>query len=224
MADTSLDSNKSEIKLRPDLDTTLVRKIISKLREYNDPEIVLQEFGENLTKYGNEYFIHDDFYELNDKALSLNEFQNGKLMSESIPEKLTSFAIDLMRNFQKEYDCQTVSEKAIAEQAACAFVRGLDLQKKLQNALDTQERLNSGHDECKKNFSPKGFFHACQRATLGLHYVSILSKELDRANRQFLTSIHTLKSMTLAPIQITVKAKTADIEQNQLGQTNNSHE
>ena len=114
--------------MRPDLDTTLVRKIISKLREYNDPEIVLQEL-KNLTKYGNEYFIHDEFYELNDKALSLNEFQNGKLMSESIHEKLTQFAIDLMRNFQKEYDCQTMSEKAIAEQAACAFVRGLDLEK-----------------------------------------------------------------------------------------------
>lgn len=225
MTDTASSSTSSESNLLNKIDTTQSREKLSKFRDYNDPEIVLQQFGEKLTEYGNEYLQHDELYEFNNKALSLNEFQNGKIMAKGIPEELATFAIDFMRNIQKEYNCQTMIEKAIAEQAASAFVRGLEIQKKLQIALDTQERLNNGHDACERNkYSPNGFFHACQRAAYGLQYVSFLGKELERANRQFLASIQTIKILKQAPMQVTIKAQTAVLGQNQIVQTNNSHE
>ena len=51
-----------------------------------------------------------------------------------------------------------------------------------------------------------------------------LAKNWIEQTGNFFSALDTLKSMTLAPIQITVKAKTADIEQDQRVQTNNSHE
>src|SRR3989344_3390742 len=46
------------------------------------------------------------------RGMSLNEFENGVLMSTGISDLNTPFAIDLMRKIQKEYDCQSTSEKA----------------------------------------------------------------------------------------------------------------
>jgi hypothetical protein len=46
------------------------------------------------------------------------------------------------------------------------------------------------------------------------HY-SVMSKELDRANRQFITALTTLKQMKAPSIEINVTAKTAFVAENQ---------
>ena len=52
------------------------------------------------------------------------------------PELNRTFAIELMRNFQKEYGCNTPSEKATAELAANSYVRMLSVQRKLNNFIE----------------------------------------------------------------------------------------
>ena len=46
-------------------------------------------------------------------------------------------------------------------------------------------------------------------------YLAILSKELDRAHRQLITALTTLRQIKNPPIEFNVKAKTAFVAQNQ---------
>lgn len=135
------------------------------------------------------------------KALTLDEFHKGILMSTVIPDHYRTFAIDMSRKLQQEYNCQSVSEKATCEIVTVNFVRVLEIQRKLNSVLElgsTTSNLNQ--------------------------YMAVLSKELDRANRQYQSMLQTLRLMKQIPFQVTVKAQTAVIGQNQLIQSNNSHE
>ena len=131
------------------------------------------------------------------KAMSLDEFENGVLLANSLPELSRTLAIDLMRKIQKEYLCTTPSEKATAELAALSYVRTLDIQRRITNYLEI------------------GTF-----TDLGVHYLDMLSKELDRANRHYLTAIQTLRTMKQPPLQFNIRADTAVVGQNQVVQTN----
>lgn len=131
------------------------------------------------------------------KALTLLEFNNGVLMSRAIPDQYVVFGIDLLRQFQKEYNCQTVSEKATAELAAINYIRTLEIQRKINNYL-AQDSI----------------------AELGVKFLAIMSKELDRANRHYFMAIQTLKIMKQLPMQVNIKTNTAVVGQNQIVRTN----
>lgn len=205
-----------------------VREIVGKFKDYHDPEIILEEVGRNLDAYGKDYGIHDELNELNDQAMSLHEFGNGKLMTKALPEEYSTFAIDFSRKLQKQYVCQTIAEKAIAESAVMNYVEQLGIQKRLTAALDNQEWLSTkgkSHEECERGkdsfYASVDRFHGCKRAELGLKLINTLYKELDRASRQFLMSIHTLRMMKQPPVQVNIKTSTAIVGQNQLFQTDN---
>ena len=209
--------------------TDQIRAIVGEFREYYDPEVILKEVGEQLETYGKDYGIHDELDDLNNRAMSLHEFNNGKLMSQCMPQEYITFAIDFSRQIQKQYDCQTVAEKAIAELATVNYVSVLDIQKRIIEALDRQRGLSSArpHAECERNkdffYPPSDYLHACKRAELGLKLLNILNKELERANRHFLMAIQTLRMMKQPSIQVNIKTNTAVVGQNQMVQTN-SHE
>lgn len=135
------------------------------------------------------------------KTLTLNEFDNGILMTTVIPEQYRTFAIDMSRKLQKEYNCQTVSEKATCELAALSYARMLEAQQRLNNVL-SQGTINDIVNQ----------------------FITTISKELDRATRHFFSAIQTLRLMKQAPLNITIKAQTAIVGQNQVVQANNSHE
>lgn len=135
------------------------------------------------------------------KALTLNEFNIGVLASAVVGEIYKTFVIDLMRKFQEEYNCTKPSEKTMCEFVAINYVRTLEIQQRLNNALS----LGITNDNIIK-------------------FIATMSKELDRANRHYLTAIQTLRMMKQAPMQITVKANTAIVGQNQIIQANNKHE
>ena len=92
----------------------------------------------------------------------------------------------------KEYKCQTASEKALAEVIAGAYVRILE-------------------------YSTK--FNCCARITSVSNdintYYAMLSKEIDRAQRHFITALTTLKQIKAPKLDINVKAKNAFVSQNQ---------
>lgn len=132
------------------------------------------------------------------KALTLFEFDKGILMSSAIPERYISFCIDFFRKLQKEYQCEAPSEKATAELVAINFVRTLEIQSKINAYL--------GKDE----FSD-----------MGVRYLAVLSKELDKANRHYLNSLQTLKMFKQPPLEVNIKTQTAIVGQNQIVQSNN---
>ena len=129
------------------------------------------------------------------KAMTLNEFENGPLLITALAEQFRTFAIDLLRKLQTEYRCQTPSECALAELASLNFVRTLDVQQKMTSYFN------------------KGSFSAD-----GVKYLNLLSVELDRANRHFLTTINSLKMMHQPTFNFNLNTQTAVIGQNQVVQ------
>ena len=132
------------------------------------------------------------------RAMTLNEFDNGVLLAACTSQTSRTFAIDLMRKIQREYLCEKSSEKATAEMAAASYVRALDVQRVFNNFLS------------KESYGD-----------LSIKVISVLGKELDRANRHYLTAIQTLRSLKQPPMQLNIKATTAVVGQNQIVQANN---
>ncbi len=132
------------------------------------------------------------------KVLTLYEFDKGILATSALPEKYRTFCIDFSRNLQKEYKCESPSEKATAELVALNFVRVIIIQDKITSFL----ALGSVTDTTAKYFAD-------------------LSKEMDRANRHYLNSLQTLKAIKLPALEVNIKTQTAVVGQNQIVQANN---
>ena len=181
-------------------DIAVVKKEIANLTHKDDPTQILKEAEKKLMT------LDYDSYTLTDddpiaKAMTLREFDNGTLLSMATPESYKTFGIDLMRKIQIEYGCVSASEKATAELAASNYVRTLVIQRHITNYLSLGTI-----------------------SEIGVKFLAVLGKELDRANRHYLTTIQTLRMLKQPPIQVNIKTNTAVVGQNQIVQTNSNNE
>ena len=120
------------------------------------------------------------------------------LMGTFIPE-YRSLARETTRQIIKDYNCSNSIEKALAEVIANAHVRIIDNSRRLNNRLD------------------------CKTADAVTNaYLSILSKQTDRAYRQFFTALITLKQIKAPVIEMNIKAHTAFVSDKQQINLNNS--
>jgi len=201
--------------------TTLeqLKAYVGQFKTSDDPENVLKEVVRELE------FKHDLKNSPNTidyQAMSLHEFTNGILMSEAIPQRYTTFAIEMLRQLIQDYACKTTAEKSLAEVVTINFVRILDIQEQMQISMNFQ-RVRGKHDQPIANdpFS-KETCNACKISEISLKLMGVLSKELDRANRHYLSSIQTLRMMKQSSMQVNIKTNTEVIGQNQVVQANNS--
>jgi hypothetical protein len=111
----------------------------------------------------------------------------------SMDEGYRPLAREMSRQMIKDYDCKAAAEKALVEVAVSAYVR----------VLDSSWLMSSIHQNLKDVAKEKN------------HLYAIWSKELDRANRQFINAIITLKQLKAPTIEMNVRANTAFIAQNQ---------
>jgi len=125
------------------------------------------------------------------KALYRFGLDTHAALWESVSEKSGPLAMEFSKDLYEEYDCKTVSEKALAQVVANAFVRTLEY----SNTLKT----------CRNN--------SVNTELIG--YYSMISKELDRANRQFTSALTALKQIKTPPIKVHVKANNAFMAKNQ---------
>jgi hypothetical protein len=206
------------------VDPLNVIDLLGKYRNQDDPELVLKEAGRLLDKTRPEEALPNMVVY---KAQTLLEFENGTLMTETLPDELRTLAIDMLRKLIQEYNCQTIGEKATAELATINYMRTLDLQRQLHRSMEVHDGLFYSH---KPN--PKDSFYgelsnrclACERSNLELKNRNLLSKELERANKNFLFAINTLRIMRQGPLQINIKTNSANIAQNQMVQEVIRHE
>lgn len=112
-------------------------------------------------------------------------------LAESIQEEHRTMAINFCDQIVIEYDCKTPSEKALAQVIANAFVRTMEYSNTLETGRNKTVKLNL------------------------IGFYSMIGKELDRANRHFLSSLITLRQMKSPTIKINVTAKTAFVAENQ---------
>lgn len=173
-----------------------IKENLGKSKTGIDPDYVLEEADREITnKKVGPLALSPESKVF--KAMTLLEFDNGMLMTTAVSEQYKTFGIDLMRNIQKEYNCQTQSEKATAELVAVNYIRTLEVQRRINNYLE----LGTISDT-------------------GVRFLDIMGKELDRANRHYLTAIQALKAMKQPQLELNIKANTAVIGQNQIVQTN----
>lgn len=129
-----------------------------------------------------------------DQFIRIHEFEKHILLSESLPAKFSSMAINMAKSMIAEYKCTTVLEKSIVELIVNAFCRSLYLSS-LMVVVFGQEPV-----QIHQNF---------------INYYNFIGKELDRANREYLTAITTLHQLKSPHIQLNLKAETAILGQNQ---------
>ncbi len=192
---TKVKSNNTTLTKIKSLDE--IKDRIGDCKSQYDPKTVLRGADKELSKVKVGTSQPTEMESNLFKSLTLLEFDNGILLTTTVPEQYKTFGIDLMRNLQKEYNCQTPSEKATAELTAVNYIRTLEIQHRITLYLAMGTLTDSG-----------------------VKYLAILSKELDRANRHYLTSVQVLKSLKQMPFQFTLKANTAVIGQNQIVQAN----
>lgn len=134
----------------------------------------------------------EKFIKATEKAMMINGLNNQWPLIESVGEKYRAFVVNFALDLIKEYQCKTSSEKALAQVIAGAHTRILEYSRQL-----TICQKNGNHSDRKAGF------------------YSMLSKEIDRANRQFIAALTTLKRLKAPSFEINVKAKAAFVAQNQ---------
>ena len=114
-------------------------------------------------------------------------------LATSMNEGYRPLAMEMCRRMIKDYDCKTAAEKALVEVAVNDYIRVLEF-----SQLMGSIRQNLNNVTKAKN-----------------QLYAIWSKELDRANRQFINAITTLKHFKAPALEMTIKTNTAFIAQNQ---------
>jgi len=161
-----------------------------------DPDRIMEELSEDLLpkiksgKAGKK--VYEKINKAVFKALMIYGLDTHYPLAETVDEKYRPLAIEFSRQLVKEYNCQTSSEKALAEVIVNAYARILNY----SQILNTCRKIDWLTNE-------------------KITYYSMISKELDRANRQFVTALITLKQFKTPSLEVNVKTKTAFISQNQ---------
>lgn len=141
-----------------------------------------------------------DQYPYFHKAASMSEFNTGILLHELVPDAYRPLAIKLMMDYQEEFEANTTSEKSLCELAALSYIRVLETTRKLKDNMST---VQTRYD---------------------INYIGILSKEVDRANRHYLSAIQELRNSKRPQMSITVKTNHAVVGNQQIvGMDNPSH-
>lgn len=132
------------------------------------------------------------------KALIISGLDNHYPLAETVEQRYRPLVIEFARGLVQEYNCQTPSEKALAQVVVGAYARILEYSRSLQACGKTDWFSHERNGFC-----------------------SMLSKELDRANRHFVTALTTLKQIRTPSLQINVRTRAAFVAQNQQLNVNN---
>ena len=146
---------------------------------------------ENLSKSSDNNDFSQKYYEV---SLALGLATHLPVV-EIVSEKYKTFLMEMIKDVEREFLCKTASEKILAEIIATAHIRALEASQKM---MKIRESIDNLFELDKK---------------VGL--LSVLSKEVDRANRQLFSAIQMLEQKKRPPMKLNIRAKTAFIAKNQ---------
>lgn len=118
---------------------------------------------------------------------------------ESFDPKLHTWVFELISKMIEETNCTTELEKSVATIVANTHIRFLDNSKRLNDHLN--DTYGKTRDEAR--------------------YLEVLSKQTDRAHRQFLSSVMVLKQLKAPLVEMNIKAHTAFVSDKQQININN---
>ncbi len=116
--------------------------------------------------------------------------ETGYVLMNSLENDYHGLAFQMKKDLQQEFNCIKPSEKALVDIIVNAYVRKLTYSNKMER---NQKYLGSEQDG----------------------YRNYLSKELDRAHRQFLSALETLKAIQQPAMKVNIKTNTAFVGENQ---------
>jgi len=157
------------------------------------PEYIYHKLWKLLTKDYDNYTDDEKDY-LQAHARSVNNFNKSHIwVAETQDEwNLRTTIIELTNDIINEYKCYTTLEKSLAEIIANNYWKVLQFSRKITS------NLNSNYLSNERN-----------------NWINTLSKELDRANRNYLTSINNLIEIKRPQMNVNVKTSNAYFGNNQ---------
>ncbi|MBT4120664.1 MAG: hypothetical protein HOC36_02905 [Candidatus Magasanikbacteria bacterium] len=178
-----------------------IRKdVVFSLRTMYDPDTILKKLDSKLREASkNKKDIHKDeeTQKIMGQASSIMGLETHYPLVHSISEEYCPFAMELTNNLYKEYDCKTSSQKILAQAVVNSYVRVLRITRKMDSVIGI------GH------------------TTPGINgFLSVLSKELDRANRHLISLLESLKNFNTPEMKVSIRTNNAFVAQNQ--QLNNN--
>ncbi len=162
----------------------------------NEPDDILKKLNAKLAEAVDKKGVISpdaETQKLFTAATMILGLDNHHALIMAVKEDYRSLAIEFANNLNKEYVCNTPSEKALSQVAVNAYLRLLDDARRYNNCSDAGEYISEVRTK----------------------HLAMLSKQMDRANRQFISALSSLKQLKNPPMEFTVKAKTAFISQNQ---------
>lgn len=128
------------------------------------------------------------------QALTIYGLDNHVPLSETVERQYWPLVSEFSNQLIKDYSCRTSGEKALAETIASAYIRILVISRRLNGAL-TPETVKISREHTT--------------------FYSMLSKELDRANRHFTSAFQMLVRLKQPPLNVHLKTQNAYVAQAQ---------
>jgi hypothetical protein len=180
-------------------DTTKKEKILDIILKFPENRKDLQ--GELKKFLEGPHDVNDPNYKTNQKIgheiglkiLRTLENDSHCAMMESFNENNRIPVFEMTNDLIKELNCTTEIEKSLASTVVMSYMRFLDNSRRLNNEYETG-----------------------QISDLRNKYIDNLSKQIDRAYRQYITSLVTLQQIKAPKLELTVKTKNAFIGQNNI--------
>jgi len=162
----------------------------------DEPKQIMKELSEDLLPQiragkANKK-VHEKTTEAVSKALMVYGLETHYPLAVIINKQYRPLVMEFSNQLIQEYSCQTSGEKALVQVIVIAYTKILEY----SQCLYTCRKIDWFSNE-------------------KISYYSMISKELDRANRQFITALTTLKQIKTPSLEINVKTKTAFVAQNQ---------
>jgi|GEM_PF-1865772 len=114
-------------------------------------------------------------------------------LMDSFDEKYRSMAKEMTSQIIKEYECTTHAEKMLVESVVSGFISQLSHTKRFNSCFNAQEYISSELAQ----------------------FLGMLGKQIDRSNRQFLSSLAMLKQLKQPKVEVNIKANNAFVAENQ---------
>lgn len=112
----------------------------------------------------------------------------------AVAEIYRPLLVEVARSIELEYKCETASEKSLAEMIASAYIRSISYANKM-NLILSAKNMDFSADMNRR--------------------FAVLSKEMDRAIRQYTNGIVAMRQIKRPPLTLNVNTKTAFVAQNQ---------
>lgn len=168
------------------------RFVLERSRVTVDPDVILEHFANEylpLIKANN----NSKELEIQEKAAELYlafSSETGYMLMKAVNEEHRGLALQMKRDLQEEFSCSSISEKMLIDLMVNAYIKKLRYSDKMEH---NQQYIGQKYDS----------------------YRSYLSKEIDRAFRQFLTALETMRALKQPAMNVSIKTNNAFVGENQ---------